>query len=89
VKLASAHIAIFDKLMDAYTRITEMIPQLDRLESVFKDDPRFQMVSALVYTDILEFHGRAYKFFRRRGESIFEGLYISPNNIGNSVAKVL
>jgi len=56
--------------MDAYLQVAEVIPQIDRLESAFKDDVRFQMVLALVYADILEFHRRAYKFFRRRGKVI-------------------
>lgn len=44
------------------------MPQFDRLESTFSDDPRFRMVLAMVYADIVEFHRRAYKFFRRRGK---------------------
>ena len=56
--------------MDAYAQIAEAMPQFDRLESAFNDDPRFRMVLAMVYGDIVEFHRRAYKFFRRRGKLI-------------------
>lgn len=70
MQLASGHINIFDKLVDAYAQIAEAMPQLDRLRKAFSDDDRFRMVLAMVYADILEFHQRAYKFFRRRGEPI-------------------
>lgn len=42
------------------------MPQFDRLHTAFGDDPNFKVVLGMVYTDILEFHRRAYKFFRRR-----------------------
>lgn len=57
--------------MDAYAQIAEAMPQFDRLEGAFNDDPRFRMVLAMVYKDIVDFHGRAYKFFRRRGKPVF------------------
>jgi hypothetical protein len=46
------------------------MPRFERLRSDFNDDPVFQMVLANVYADIIEFHRRAYKFFRRRGKLI-------------------
>jgi hypothetical protein len=67
-QLSSGYINIFDKLVDAYGRIADAMPHIDRLESAFNDDARFRMVLAMVYADIVEFHRRAYKFFRRRGE---------------------
>lgn len=45
------------------------MPRFDRLSAAFKDDPEFQQVLGLFYADILEFHRRAYKFFRRHGGS--------------------
>ena len=44
------------------------MPRFERLSSAFKVDPNFQRVVGLFYGDILEFHRRAYKYFRRRGE---------------------
>ena len=46
------------------------MPRFDRLSATFKYEPDFQQVMGLFYTDILEFHRRAYKFFRRRCECI-------------------
>ena len=48
--------------------IGEAMPRFDKLSSAFKDDPEFLQVMAHFYEDILEFHRRAYKYFRRRGE---------------------
>ena len=49
--------------------IGEAMPRFDRLSAAFKNDPEFQQVMGHFYEDILEFHRRAYVFFRRRGKS--------------------
>jgi hypothetical protein len=54
-------------LVDAYGQIAEAMPQFERLQRGFGDQTNFQAILAMVYEDILEFHRRAYKFFRRRG----------------------
>ncbi|KAH8587407.1 hypothetical protein B0O99DRAFT_733524 [Bisporella sp. PMI_857] len=71
LQLASEYNDIFDKLLDAYCQIAEAMPQFDRLQVSFCNDASFQAVLAMVYTDILEFHQRAYKFFRRRAWHLF------------------
>lgn len=43
------------------------MPRFDRLSATFKNDPQFHQVMSLFYADILEFHRRAYKYFRQRG----------------------
>lgn len=58
-------------LVTAYAQIAEALPRFDRFEEAFKGNPAFQGVLAMVYADILEFHRRTYKFFRRRGASPF------------------
>lgn len=70
-QLASEYSSIFDKLVAAYAQIAEALPRFDRFEEAFKNNSAFQEVLAVVYADILEFHRRAYKFFRRRGLSSF------------------
>ena len=69
VQIAQGHISALEKLIDAYAMIGEAIPRFDRLSNAFKDDPDFLQVMGNFYEDILEFHRRAYMFFRRRGES--------------------
>ena len=49
--------------------IGEAMPRFHKLSSAFKDDAEFLQVMAHFYEDILEFHRRAYKFFRKRGKS--------------------
>lgn len=47
------------------------MPQIARLQGAFGDNSDFRVVLAMVYEDILEFHRRAYKFFRRRSWQVF------------------
>lgn len=49
--------------------IGEAMPRFDKLRHAFADNEGFQQVMGLFYSDIVEFHGRAYKFFRQRGKS--------------------
>lgn len=65
----------FEKLIEAYGRIADMLPRLDRLSNALIDDHNVQNVVALVCSDIVEFHRRAYKFVRRKCESSQEILY--------------
>jgi hypothetical protein len=62
-------LSAFEKLIEAYGKIADLLPRLDRLSAALGADVNFQNVLALVYSDILEFHRRAYKFVRRRCES--------------------
>ncbi|TVY89373.1 Vegetative incompatibility protein HET-E-1 [Lachnellula willkommii] len=66
LQLACQHKGIFEALLSAYSEIGAALPRFDRYERAFKDNLEFQNVLAAVYTNILEFHQRAYKFFRRR-----------------------
>ncbi|KIW69456.1 hypothetical protein PV04_05333 [Phialophora macrospora] len=65
LQLATQHLSSFDKLMDAYVKIADALPRFDRYSAAFPEKD-FQNVLAFVYTDIIEFHRRAYKFFRRK-----------------------
>ena len=59
----------FDKLIDAYGRIAETLPRLEKYSEAFSDNSAFLGKMALYYADILEFHRRAYKFVRRKCKS--------------------
>lgn len=59
----------FDNLLEAYDRIAETLPRLDRLANTFKNNPTLLTKLALYYADVLEFHRRAYKFVKRKGEN--------------------
>ncbi|KAL8726718.1 MAG: hypothetical protein Q9181_005945, partial [Wetmoreana brouardii] len=51
----------------AYSDIADVLPRLDKLKAAFGDTADFQQILGLIYSDILEFHRRAYKMFRRKG----------------------
>lgn len=65
------YIGAFEKLIAAYGRIAENLPRFDRLSLAYRNNHDFQQVLAVVYSDILEFHRYAYKFFRKNGISFF------------------
>ncbi|KAF2129964.1 hypothetical protein P153DRAFT_356631 [Dothidotthia symphoricarpi CBS 119687] len=71
MKLATDHISAFEKLMAAYAQIADSLPRFDRLNSAFQNNSDFQQVLAVVYSDIIEFHRKAYEFFRRSGWKCF------------------
>ena len=80
-QIGQGHISALENLIDAYAMIGEAMPRFDRLSAAFKDDIEFQQVMGLFYEDVLEFHRRAYKFFRQRGEKL---LIVSSRSFGIS-----
>jgi hypothetical protein len=59
-----------DKLISAYSKLSEAMPQFDKLIQAFNDNADFQRRMALIYTDIIDFHSEAYQFFNKRGRFI-------------------
>lgn len=55
-----------DKILQAFGDIAAVLPRMDKLKETFGDSVDFQQVLSLIYSDILEFHRRVYKFFRRK-----------------------
>ena len=55
-----------EKILKAYADIGEVLPRLDRIKSTFGSTSDLDKLLALIYADIMEFHQRAYKMFRRR-----------------------
>ena len=66
-QIASGYGHIFEIIVGAYAEIAEALPRFDRFQKAFQNNPNFQNVLAMVYTDILEFHRHAYKIFKRPG----------------------
>lgn len=84
-QLASNHRDIFEALLTAYADIGEALPRFDRYEKAFKDNLEFQNVLASVYSGILDFHQRAYTFFRRRGlwsHTLIDFVRLTPSQLG-------
>ena len=65
-KLARNYSSVMDKILQAFSDIADVLPRLDRLKATFPDDTNFNHVVGLIYSDIIEFHRRAYKIFRRK-----------------------
>ena len=55
-----------DKILQALKDVTDVLPVVDKLKVAFGDKVDFQRVLGLIYSDLLEFFQRVYKFFRRR-----------------------
>ncbi|PQE30167.1 hypothetical protein CJF32_00003620 [Rutstroemia sp. NJR-2017a WRK4] len=66
VWIASHHRDVFEALLAAYADIGAALPRFERYKKAFDDNLEFQYALATMYTIILDFHQRAYKFFRRR-----------------------
>ncbi|RFU24008.1 hypothetical protein B7463_g12335, partial [Scytalidium lignicola] len=66
LEIAIHHRDVFGALLSAYADIGDALPRFDRYKKAFDDHPEFQHALAAVYTGILDFHQRAYKFLRRR-----------------------
>lgn len=64
--MASTWAEAFDILLDAYKQIGENFPLLLQYQNLFKDNQYMQQVLEQIYSDILEFHRRALKFFKQR-----------------------
>lgn len=55
----------FNSLLDAYLQIGELLPQLQAYQQHSLSNSYMRTVLALMYKDILEFHGTALKYFRK------------------------
>ena len=55
-----------ERILQAFGDIADVLPRLDRLKATFPEDLNFNQVVGLIYSDVIEFHRRAYKFFRRK-----------------------
>ena len=56
-----------ETILEAFRDIASLLPRIDRLQATFPDSSDLNQAIGLVYTDITEFHYRAYKIFRRKG----------------------
>ena len=70
-QLARNYSNVMERLLDAFNSLADALPRLDRLKATFPEDANFNQVVGLVYNDIIEFHRRAYKFFRRKAWHIW------------------
>jgi hypothetical protein len=71
-QIASDFSTKLDSLLNAYSQVADAMPDFSRIGTAFQDTPSVREVLAFIYEDILEFHRRAYKFLRRRGQLVLK-----------------
>ena len=70
-QLARDYSEVMEKILQAFADIATFLPRLDRLKATFEDNADFEFALGLIYSDMVEFHRRAYKFFRRKAWHIW------------------
>lgn len=66
LRIASEYAEAFEKLIKAYSRIAESLQRFKILQDALNADRDFQQTLAVFYANILQFHGQAYIFVRRK-----------------------
>jgi hypothetical protein len=59
----------FEALIDAYGRIGEHLPLMTQYEQHFRNSSHMALVLRYLYEDILDFHWKAMRYFKKRGKS--------------------
>ena len=65
-KLARNYSNVMEKILQAFSDIADVLPRLDKLKATFPQDESLNQVVGLIFCDIIDFHRRTYKFFRRK-----------------------
>ena len=55
-----------ETILRAFSEIALSLPRIDRLKDTFSNTSDLNQALALIYSDITDFHQRAYKIFRRK-----------------------
>ena len=67
LQLARQYSSGMENILQAYSDIGDVLPRMHKIKLAFKnDDEGLRTIIAQIYLDILKFHKRAYKLFRRR-----------------------
>ncbi|KAF8244056.1 hypothetical protein K440DRAFT_605468 [Wilcoxina mikolae CBS 423.85] len=78
LQLASNYFQGYDKLLDVFHEIGSSLPQFQQIEEIFHNQGSDQIANylSLFYTEIVEFHYQALRFFRQtRWRALFEVLW--------------
>ncbi|MCJ1396240.1 hypothetical protein MMC18_009468 [Xylographa bjoerkii] len=69
--IARQYESIMSKILNAFKDITDVLPIMDKMKVAFGDSMDLQRVLGLVYSNVLEFITRVYKFLSRRAWHIY------------------
>lgn len=62
--MARHYTNIIEDILQAFSDIASVLPRVDRLKTTFRNDADLNQALGLIYSDIVEFFQRSYKFFR-------------------------
>ncbi|EHK26299.1 uncharacterized protein TRIVIDRAFT_123103, partial [Trichoderma virens Gv29-8] len=65
LKISSDYIEAFEQIIKVYSRLAEPLARFSLFNHSFSNNIEVQKTLAVYYSDILKFHGEAYKFVRR------------------------
>ena len=63
-QLARNYTSILESILQAFSDIAQVLPRMDKLNATFGGSPDFDQAIGLIYSDVIEFLQRTYKFFR-------------------------
>jgi|ERR1700722_2217425 NADH:ubiquinone oxidoreductase subunit E len=62
----------FDALLDTYAGLGASLPLISAIDTLFTSNPFIQDTLIHVYKDVLTFHHRALRFFKKRGRAFYQ-----------------
>ncbi|KAL7824116.1 hypothetical protein V8C26DRAFT_15033 [Trichoderma gracile] len=65
LKISADYIEAFEQIIKVYSKLAEPLARFNLFQLSFSKNPEVQRTLAVYYSDILKFHGEAYKFVRR------------------------
>ncbi|EGR47804.1 uncharacterized protein TRIREDRAFT_35552, partial [Trichoderma reesei QM6a] len=65
LKISADYIEAFEQIIKVYSKLAEPLVRFKLFQLSFSTNPEIQRTLAVYYSDILKFHGEAYKFVRR------------------------
>ncbi|PKK46107.1 hypothetical protein CI102_10510 [Trichoderma harzianum] len=65
LKISADYIEAFEQIIKVYSRLAEPLARFGLFDRAFSNNIEIQNTLAVYYSDILKFHGEAYKFVRR------------------------
>lgn len=71
VQISADYIKAFESIIQIYHRLAEPLARFSIFDHSFANNKEVQKALAVYYSDILKFHGEAYKFIRRNGKDDF------------------
>ncbi|KAF2141617.1 uncharacterized protein K452DRAFT_271241 [Aplosporella prunicola CBS 121167] len=76
LQIASNFSEALSKLLDAYEKIGENMPQVQQYQSLFQESPHMRKVLTMMYENLLDFHQEALRYFRRRAwDKLFQATW--------------